>query len=208
VTLRTDNLCQVVVTEVVMPLLDSLEKISKIIAALAIPIVLAFIASEYQAAERDKSLALEYVKLSLGILGNTNRVDPNLHDWALDTLNHYSQVKMSAKLEQELKQGTSSISSDSSVDSQWFAVLASPATEQEAIQVASGMAAKAPADLKRYPLELYRTKISKLYAITVGREASRADAFKITRAAKDSGWVPDAFAQKNREWEWVRELKP
>src|SRR5690349_17584717 len=104
VTLRTDNLCQVVVTEVVMPLLDSLEKISKIIAALAIPIVLAFIASEYQAAERDKSLALEYVKLSLGILGNTNRVDPNLHDWALDTLNHYSQVKMSAKLEQELKQ--------------------------------------------------------------------------------------------------------
>ncbi len=51
-----------------MAILDSFEKIAKIVSLIAVPIVVSVIGYKYQAAERDKSLALEYVKLSIDLV--------------------------------------------------------------------------------------------------------------------------------------------
>jgi len=188
-----------------MAILDSLEKIAKIVSLIAVPIVVGVIGYKYQAAERDKSLALEYVKLSIDLVKDKEKYEPDVQDWAVANLNYYSQVQMTKSLQESLKKGTSSVDS-SSVDSSWFAVIASVSTLQEAESLANDLRKNEPAELKGVQLGIYETKISKSYAVTVGRDTSRAEAFERTRIARKSGWVPDAFAQKNREWERKKEI--
>ncbi len=75
---------------------------------------------------------------------------------------------MTKSLQESLKKGTSSVDS-SSVDSSWFAVIASVSTLPEAESLANDLRKNEPAQLKGVQLGIYETKISKSYAVTVGR---------------------------------------
>lgn len=180
-------------------MLNALEKIAKIISLVAIPIILGVLGYIYQAAFESDKISLEYVKLSLEILKNKNEVDPYLSDWAVETLNHYSEIAMSPELRTSLKQGVSSVDSSSAV-SGWFAVIGSIETQSEAESLVKKLMDNRPKDLQEYKLCIYRTKISGLVAVTIGSEISKSEAIKRARLARDKGWVPDAFAQRNLGW--------
>ena len=55
--------------------------------------------------------------------------------------------------------------------------------------------------MKLFEFEIYKTKISQLYAVTIGGETTKADALKRASLAREKGWVSDAFAQRNKGWE-------
>jgi hypothetical protein len=188
-----------------MATLDQVEKVARIVSLMAVPIIVGVIGYEYQSAERDKSLALEYVKLSIEVVRDKNTVDPYVHDWAVDTLNHYSQVKMTKELEQSLKKGTSSVDV-APPESNWFAVVASVSTPEEANRLANELKSHIPADLGEKAFGLYKTKISNSYALTIGHHISKAEALRRARIARDSGWVPDAFAQRDLQWDFIKDL--
>jgi hypothetical protein len=185
--------------------LESWEKVARIVSLVALPIVVGVVGYEYQAADREKFLALEYVKLSIELVKDRDKIDPDVQDWAIENLNSYSRVKMKTKLQESLKKGTSSV--DSLVeDGRWFTVVATVSTQREAERLVHDLEASAPPELsKASSLSVYRTKISNSFAITVGQDLSKSEALRRTRIARDSGWVPDAFAQRDREWQSVKE---
>lgn len=187
-----------------MATLDTVEKIAKIVSLVAIPIVVGVVGYQYQATDREKSLALEYVKLSIDLVKDKDKIDPDVQDWAVDNLNHYSQVKMSRQFQESLKKGISSVDT-SPVEDRWFAVVATAETQPEAESIAKGLKAREPADLKQFALFLYKTKISNSFALTVGDDGSKSEALQRARIARNSGWVPDAFAQKNRDWQLIKD---
>jgi len=186
--------------------LESWEKIARIVSLVAIPIVVGVVGYQYQAADREKSLALEYVKLSIELVRDRDKIDPDVQDWAVENLNYYSRVTMKPRLQESLKKGTSSVDSLPG-DGRWFAVVATVSTQPEAERLVHELEAREPPELRDgSSLSLYKTKISNSFAITVGRDLSKAEALRRTRVARDSGWVPDAFAQRDREWQPINVL--
>jgi len=74
--------------------LDRLEKLSKITAAIAIPVVLAIGGWIFQAQSQNSKLSHDYVKLAVDILrADKDENDEPLRTWAVDLLNEYSEVK-------------------------------------------------------------------------------------------------------------------
>ena len=183
-------------------MLDKLEKIAKIISLLAIPIVLWWLGTQYQTADSRNKTAVEYVKMSIEIISNENSADPQLLAWATETLNYYSEIKLGEPLKQAVATGEANVS-PSVTTSGWFAVVASLETKSQAIQRIGQLKAAQPQSLKSYDFQVYKTQISDLYAVTIGGEASKADAVKRASLAREAGWVADAFAQRNQQW--VRE---
>jgi hypothetical protein len=183
--------------------LESWEKIARIVSLVAIPIVVGIVGYQYQAADREKSLALEYVRLSIELVKDRDKIDPDVQDWAVENLNYYSRVRMKPKLQESLQKGISSVDSLPG-DGRWFAVVATVSTQPEAERLVHDLEATEPPELsKSSPLSLYNTKISNSFAITLGQDLSKAEALRRTRMARDSGWVPDAFAQRDREWQAI-----
>lgn len=180
-------------------MLERAEKIAKIFSLLAIPIVLAWFGISFQSADERAKTALEYVKLSVSIVEKQDQVDPYLLEWAVKVLNHYAPVSMSNRLQNSLERGESSIASAVSVPS-WFAVIGSLDTLTEAKSLSGKLEATKPQELSKFKLRIYETKISKLFALTIGEHTSKAEAIRRAKIARDYGWVSDAFAQPNKEW--------
>lgn len=183
-------------------MLDSLEKIAKIVSLVAIPTALWWLGTQYQSADTRAKTAVEYVKLSISIIGNQNEADPALLEWASDTLNHYSEVKFSKPLAQAIASGQANVSPASAAGG-WFAVVGSLNSQSEAEDLVRKFQAKLPSALQSLKLQVHKTDISKLYAVTVGGETSKSEAVKRAASVRESGMVPDAFAQKNRGWNRV-----
>jgi hypothetical protein len=85
----------------------------------------------------------------------------------------------------------------------WYAVVASvPLSQPGAVhQLAADLNQRLQkAGLPANDVHVYRTRVSNSFAITSGREKSEADAKARVRMLRQSGQVPDAFAQPNRGW--------
>lgn len=84
--------------------LDRSRTIASIFAAVAVPILIAWIGSSFASSQKDRELALNWVSLSLEILQD---VDQNEHmrTYAVDTLAFYSEVSIPHELREALISG-------------------------------------------------------------------------------------------------------
>lgn len=85
----------------------------------------------------------------------------------------------------------------------WFAVLASYNEKQ--LKEAQKHAHKISDELKKkgsnLKVEIYKTKISRNFAVTVGGRLSREEALRLAKISRESPWgAHDAFAQKDIDW--------
>jgi WD40 repeat protein len=91
--------------------LEKTESISKIMAAVAIPVVLAIGGWWIQASVTQQSISKDYVTLSINILQKpVGEVDQGLRRWATDLLNLYAPVQMPRDTVEGLREGTVSLS--------------------------------------------------------------------------------------------------
>jgi hypothetical protein len=88
-----------------MPLVwEKAKAASTIVAALAIPIVIAYLGNSLSQAQKQEELAVRYVELAIGILRSEPTNDTRaLRTWAVTVLGHYSQVPLSPEVQDELK---------------------------------------------------------------------------------------------------------
>ena len=79
------------------------ESISKVLSAIAIPIVIAFGGWWIQNSITKQSISKDYVTLAIGILEKSkSEIDQSLRDWAVDLLAEYAPSKFPAEtLEEE-----------------------------------------------------------------------------------------------------------
>jgi len=85
----------------------------------------------------------------------------------------------------------------------WFAVLASfPENQRDsAINRARELAATlASQGATEHPIVVYKTQISRDYAVTVGGKLAKSEAIRLAARAREKGWAFDAFAQIDRNW--------
>src|SRR5579864_4079894 len=75
---------------------DSLEKISKALAALAIPLVLGIGGWAIQRSLQDQTVARDYTQLAVTLLreGSATAVDPDIRTWAAKLLAQKSPIAM------------------------------------------------------------------------------------------------------------------
>ncbi len=92
---------------------DRVEQLAKIFSLVFIPIALAVLTSTIQSRDKDKSLAQEYVKLSVDVLRSQDTEKwPELRGWAISTINEYAKVKMTYEQYKILKFGGASLPSE------------------------------------------------------------------------------------------------
>lgn len=180
-------------------MLDKLEKIAKILSFIAIPIAIWWLGTQYQTADTKAKTAVEYVKLSISIIGNQNEVDPALLEWASKTLNYYSEVKFSKPLALAIASGKANVS-PAAAAAGWFAVVGSLKTQAAAENLIVKLKDKLPVELQTFKLQIYKTDISNLYAVTIGGETSKSEAISRAASIRKAALIPDAFAQKDRGW--------
>ncbi len=85
---------------------ESAERISKIAAAVLIPLLLAFATWVIQLRLATNSANQEYVKVAVSILAaKPDPAQEQLRSWATQVLNEYSRIKMSAPVQQDLNTG-------------------------------------------------------------------------------------------------------
>jgi len=90
-----------------------------------------------------------------------------------------------------------------SLGDRWYAVIASvPLSQPGAVhQLAADLNQRLQrAGLPADDVHVYRTRISNSFAITSGRDKSESEAKARVRMLRQSGQIPDAFAQPNRGW--------
>jgi hypothetical protein len=81
-------------------MLSSIESISKIVAAIALPIVLLYLGNGFTASLKDKDINQKYVEIAVNILGNEPTDETKeLRSWAVEVINRYAEIKIDAKLE-------------------------------------------------------------------------------------------------------------
>lgn len=87
-------------------------------------------------------------------------------------------------------------------DASWFAVVATvPLDSPDAARsLSSSLASRLAQAGVEIPVRIYRTKLSRSYAVTVGGAMPQARAVTLARQVRASGVVRDAFAQPDREW--------
>jgi len=88
--------------------LEILESVSKIVAAVAIPVVLLFGTWLVQDSQTKQSVSKDYVNMALNLLLKKpeNDQERELRDWAVDLLNDNAPTKLPAKIKADLKSGT------------------------------------------------------------------------------------------------------
>ncbi|HYX29589.1 MAG TPA: hypothetical protein VE863_13565 [Pyrinomonadaceae bacterium] len=86
---------------------NRIETISKVLSIAAIPVVLAVGGWIVQRQIQNQSVAKDYVQLAVTILTEPDKqkIKPELRDWAVDTLNAYSEIKLKANVAAQLKAG-------------------------------------------------------------------------------------------------------
>lgn len=84
----------------------------------------------------------------------------------------------------------------------YFAVLASYPIDQldQAKEAANEMLKLVKAGGSEEPVELWKTKISKNYAVVVGGRLEKEKAFQLAKTARAKHWADDAFWQIDKEW--------
>jgi hypothetical protein len=89
----------------------------------------------------------------------------------------------------------------------WYAVLASlPASDLAAARTnANEKLAEARRLGFSQGVQIYRTKISNNYAVVIGGQMPRPDAFALSSGARQKGLASDAFPQQDRMWSFVGE---
>jgi WD40 repeat protein len=90
--------------------LDVFERVTKILAIVAIPVViplaLAFYSARVQEGAQKESINRDYVQLAVSILKEKrDDVNPSLRDWATDLLTEHSPTKFAPNVIQGLKSG-------------------------------------------------------------------------------------------------------
>jgi hypothetical protein len=96
--------------------LDILERIAKIFAIVAIPIVipisLAVYSAKVQAGAQEETINRDYVQLAVSVLKEKKTdVDPGIRDWAVDLLAEHSPTKFKPQVIAALKSGEVSLPS-------------------------------------------------------------------------------------------------
>lgn len=86
---------------------------------------------------------------------------------------------------------------------QWFAVIATYSLNPTGRRLAAERARSVPASFGC--AEVWRTILSRNYAVVIGGMTGRASALAIAGRARAQGLAPDAFTQANRQW--VREVE-
>jgi hypothetical protein len=85
----------------------------------------------------------------------------------------------------------------------WYTVLASyrPGQEEDAVRQLQDVQRRAQGIQPPVRVEVYRTRISGLYAIVLtGEGATRESARDLVGLARRNGWARDAFVQSDRNW--------
>jgi len=93
---------------------DKIESLTKITSAIAIPIVLAIVGWMIQASLNKQSLNKDYVTLAISILQQKPENAPavaGLRTWAVEELNHYSEIKFDEATAKQLESGNDVIRS-------------------------------------------------------------------------------------------------
>jgi WD40 repeat protein len=95
-------------------ILDTVERLAKIFAIVAIPIVipiaLAIYSARVQQATQSETINRDYVQLAVSVLEQKkNDVDPGLRDWAVDLLDEHSPTKFQPAVVAALKSGAVSL---------------------------------------------------------------------------------------------------
>lgn len=76
-----------------------IESIAKIIASVALPIVLLVLGNWYTESQKDKDIGQKYVEIAVGILADAPTEEAlELRSWAVEIVNRYSEVKMTSTL--------------------------------------------------------------------------------------------------------------
>jgi|GEM_PF-5912865 len=85
---------------------------------------------------------------------------------------------------------------------QWFAVIATYSLNRNGLRLATERARSVPRIFGC--AEVWRTILSRNYAVVIGGVADRASALANAQRARAAALAPDAFTQANRQW--VREV--
>lgn len=81
--------------------INFIERWAKIIATIAVPVVIAFYGSKINESISSNDRSLHYIEFAAQLLQNEK--DPNIRDWAVDIINHYSpEVQISGALKQKI----------------------------------------------------------------------------------------------------------
>lgn len=84
----------------------------------------------------------------------------------------------------------------------WFTVLAS--LKDNELEIAKNVANEKFSIVQRssqtLPVEIWKTKTSKNYAVVVGGELDKKQAWRLVRKAQSENWASDAIAQIDEEW--------
>ncbi len=167
----------------------------------------------------------EYLKISLSIIKDSDlKVNPALHDWAVDVLVKYSKPKISKELAEELKNGlefniempsdsvikhSTILVSDTSQNKKfasegvWFTIVSTiPKSlgQEKAESIARNIAEKIHEKGKEYSIQLYETTLTNRYAITLNGEQDKSEAIKLARTVRENGIEKTSFAQINKKW--------
>jgi WD40 repeat protein len=100
--------------------LDITERLTKVVAIVAIPVVipiaLAIYSARVQGAAQTETINRDYVQLAVSVLTSKDRsVDPGLRDWAVDLLAEHSPTKFNDSVISSLKSGAVSLPSPANV---------------------------------------------------------------------------------------------
>lgn len=90
---------------------EAAERIARILAAVAIPVVLAVIGVIVQAKLQNQSVQRDYVTIAVTILQepDTKKASPELKQWAADLLNQNAPVKLPPQLLARLRSGDATL---------------------------------------------------------------------------------------------------
>jgi hypothetical protein len=98
-------------TSVNMSRWELVERISKTLSMVAIPVVLAFGGWIIQQRLQDQTLNRDYVQLAVSILKEPkdSKIDPEMRTWAVQLLNDNSPTKFNSHVFDQLKSGTAQL---------------------------------------------------------------------------------------------------
>ncbi len=83
---------------------DKLQVSTVSIAALAVPVALGFLGNAFNATTKEKEVRIKTVEIAIDVLTkDPDKSTPFLRDWAIDVVDSYSGIPLSAKAREELR---------------------------------------------------------------------------------------------------------
>lgn len=156
----------------------------------------------------DDRAAVQDLALALASRAATQMRDRHGRAELLEFLNARSTDKQAAFIRNVALQAGES--ADAMVESaptaqtqHWFAVVGSYSlnNQRQAEAYATEMRQRLSAAGLNYPVAVWRTRVSEVFAVTVGgQRADEADATQLAQSLRAQGLAADAFAQRNRDW--------